>query len=158
MMETNTLYEEKLKTYMRENNVSGEHLTFTESTRSVAEAAKAAGVTPQDFVKNICLIDSNGSLVVGIVKGEDRVSTSRVAKLLGVETVRTATPDEILSKTGYPCGGTPSYGYRARFLIDERVFQKDIVYTGGGSVNSLVKIPPAELLRANGGEVVRLRK
>ena len=157
-METNAHFEEKLKTYMRERNVSGEHLTFSEPTRSVAEAAKAAGVTPQDFVKNICMIDSNGSLVVGIVKGEDRVSTSRVAKLLGVETVRIATPDEILEKTGYPCGGTPSYGYQARFLIDDRVFQKDVVYTGGGSVNSLVKIPPAELLRANAGEVLRLRK
>jgi prolyl-tRNA editing enzyme YbaK/EbsC (Cys-tRNA(Pro) deacylase) len=157
-METNAHFEEKLKTYMREANVSGEHLTFSEPTRSVAEAAKAAGVTPQDFVKNICMIDSNGSLVVGIVKGEDRVSTSRVAKLLDVETVRIATPDEILAKTGYPCGGTPSYGYHARFLIDERVFQKDIVYTGGGSVNSLVKIRPSDLLRANGGEVVRLRK
>ena len=157
-METNALYEEKLKAYMRENNVSGEHLTFTASTRSVTEAANAAGVTPQDFVKNICMIDSNGSLVVGIVKGEDRVSTSRVAKLLGVETVRIATPDEILGKTGYPCGGTPSYGYRARFLIDEKVLQKDVVYTGGGSVNSLVKIRSSDLVSANGGEVVRLRK
>ena len=157
-METNAHFEEKLKTYMREGNVPGEHLTFSEPTRSVAEAAKAAGVTPQDFVKNICMIDSNGSLVVGIVKGEDRVSTSRVAKLLDVETVRIATPDEILAKTGYPCGGTPSYGYHARFLIDERVFQKDIVFTGGGSVNSLVKIRPSDLLRANRGEVVRLRK
>ena len=43
---------------MRENNVSGEHLVFHQSTRSVAEAAEAAGVTPQDFVKNICMIDS----------------------------------------------------------------------------------------------------
>jgi prolyl-tRNA editing enzyme YbaK/EbsC (Cys-tRNA(Pro) deacylase) len=79
MMETNAHHEEKLKTYMQRNNVSGEHLTFSESTRSVAEAANVAGVTLQDFVKNICMIDSNGSLVVGIVKGEDRVSTSRGA-------------------------------------------------------------------------------
>ena len=49
-------------------------------------------------------------------------------------------------------------GYHARFLIDERVFQKDVVYTGGGSVNSLVRIRPSDLLIANGGEVVRLRK
>lgn len=106
-----TNYDEKLKTHMRENNILGEHLVFNESTRSVAEAAKAAGVTPQDFVKNICMIASDGSLIVGIVKGEDRVSTSRVAKLLGVAEVRIATPEEILKKTGYPCGGTPSYGY-----------------------------------------------
>ncbi len=157
-MEANDNYEEILKAYMRENNVAGEHLTFHQSTRSVAEAAEAAGVTPQDFVKNICMIDSNGLLIVGIVKGEDRVSTSRVARLLGVAEVRIATPDEILGKTGYPCGGTPSYGYEARFLVDERVLQKEVVYTGGGSVNSLVKIKSAELVKANHGQVVRIRK
>ena len=153
-----TDYDDKLKTYMNDNSVPGEHLVFNESTRSVAEAAKAAGVTPQDFVKNICMIASDGSLVVGIVKGEDRVSTSRVAKLLGVAEVRIATPEEILQRTGYPCGGTPSYGYPARFLIDERVLQKEIVYTGGGSVNSLVRIRSADLLKANAGQVVRIRK
>jgi Cys-tRNA(Pro)/Cys-tRNA(Cys) deacylase len=157
-MKTNEHYEDTLKTYMRENNVPGEHLVFNQSTRSVAEAAEAAGVTPQDFVKNICMIDSRGSLIVGIVKGEDRVSTSRVARLLGVAEVRTATPDEIMKKTGYPCGGTPSYGYEARFLIDERVLQKEMVYTGGGSVNSLVKIRSTELVKANQGEIARIRK
>jgi prolyl-tRNA editing enzyme YbaK/EbsC (Cys-tRNA(Pro) deacylase) len=157
-MKTNDHYEETLKTYMQEKNVLGEHLVFNQSTRSVAEAAEAAGVTPQDFVKNICMIDSTGSLIVGIVKGEDRVSTSKVARLLGVAEVRTATPDEILKRTGYPCGGTPSYGYEAQFLIDERVLQKEVVYTGGGSVTSLVKIRSADLVTANQGQVVRIRK
>ena len=151
-------HDENLKRYMQEKNISAEHLVFDESTRSVAEAAKAAGVTPQDFVKNICMIASDGSLIVGIVKGEDRVSTSRVAKFLDVAEVRIATPEEILERTGYPCGGTPSYGYPARFLIDERVLQKEIIYTGGGSVNSLVRIRSTDLLRANGGQVVRIRK
>ena len=157
-MKTNEHYEDTLKTYMRENAVAGEHLVFHQSTRSVAEAAEAAGVTPQDFVKNICMIDSDGSLIVGIVKGEDRVSTSRVARLLDVPEVRIARPDEILERTGYPCGGTPSYGYEARFLIDERVLQKEVVYTGGGSVNSLVKIKSSELVKVNRGQVVRIRK
>jgi len=157
-METNDRYEETLKAYMQEKNVPGEHLVFNQSTRSVAEAAEAAGVTPQDFVKNICMIDSNGSFIVGIVKGEDRVSTSRVARHLGVAGVHIATPEQILKRTGYPCGGTPSYGYEARFLIDERVLQKEVVYTGGGSVNSLVKIRSTELVKANQGQVVRIRK
>jgi Cys-tRNA(Pro)/Cys-tRNA(Cys) deacylase len=157
-MKPNEHYEDILKTYMREKNVAGEHLLFTQTTHSVAEAAEAAGVTPRDFVKNICMIDSNGSLIVGIVKGEDRVSTSRVARHLGVAEVRIATPEEILERTGYPCGGTPSYGFEARFLVDERVLQKETVYTGGGSVTSLVKIKSTELVKANQGEVVRIRR
>jgi Cys-tRNA(Pro)/Cys-tRNA(Cys) deacylase len=157
-METNADYEENLKAYMRTNQIPCEHLTFAESCHSVAEAAKAAGVSADDFVKNICMIDSNGSLVVGIVKGEDRASTSRVAKILKVESVRIATPEEILEKSGYPCGGTPSFGYPACFLVDEKVLQKEVVYTGGGSENSLVKIRPSDLLMANTGKVARIRK
>jgi len=151
-------YEEKLKTFMEENGIAGEHLTFSQSCHSVAEAAKAAGVTHQDFVKSICMVDGEGRLVVGIVKGEDRASTSRLAKVLNIGTVRTATPDEVFEKTGYPCGGTPSFGYPARFIIDPKVMEKEFVYMGGGSETSLVKIKPSEILKGNGGEIVRIRK
>ncbi len=157
-MEKNDAYDAKLKRYIEEHRIACEHLVFSQRCHSVAEAAEAAGVTPRDFIKNICLIDSTGSLVVAIVKGEDRVSTSRVARALKAESARIANPEEMLEASGYPCGGTPSFGYPARFLIDDKVFQMDIVYTGGGSEYSLVKIRPADLMKANQGEVVRIRK
>jgi prolyl-tRNA editing enzyme YbaK/EbsC (Cys-tRNA(Pro) deacylase) len=68
-----------------------------------------------------------------------------------------ATPDEILEKTGYPCGGTPSFGYEAMFLVDPRVMEREVVYTGGGSETSLVKIGTEELVRANHGTILRIR-
>jgi Cys-tRNA(Pro)/Cys-tRNA(Cys) deacylase len=147
-----------LKKYIEDHHIACEHLVFSQRCHSVAEAAGAAGVTPQDFIKNICLMDSRGSLVVAIVKGEDRASTSRVARALKAESARIATPEEMLEKSGYPCGGTPSFGYPARFLIDEKVLQMEVVYSGGGSEYSLVKIRPADLVKANQGEVVRIRK
>ena len=104
------------------------------------------------------MVEGTGRLIVGIVKGEDRVSTSRVARVLNTEGVRTATPEEILEKTGYPCGGTPSFGYPAIFLVDQKVFEMEFVYTGGGSERSLVKIRPTEIIRGNRAEVVRIRK
>ncbi len=157
-MESNESYERKLKSFIKENQISCEHLTFSECCHSVAEAAQVAGVTPRDFVKNVCMVDARGSIVVAIVKGEDRVDTTRVAKVLGVKKVRIATAEEILEKTGYPCGGTPSFGYPARFLIDERVIEMDMVYSGGGSEYSLTKMRPADLMKANQGEIVRVRK
>jgi prolyl-tRNA editing enzyme YbaK/EbsC (Cys-tRNA(Pro) deacylase) len=157
-METNDSYDVKLKRYIEDHHIACEHLVFSQRCHSVSEAAAAAGVTPRDFIKNICLIDSTGSLVVAIVKGEDRASTSRVAKALKVESARIATPEEMLEKSGYPCGGTPSFGVPARFLIDEKVLQMEVVYTGGGSEYSLVKIRPADLAKANQGEILRIRK
>ena len=157
-METDAYYEERLKTCMREKKIEGEHFTYSRSCHSVAEAAEAAGVTAADFVKSICMLDDAGGLIVAIVKGEDRASTSRVAKVLKIGTVRVATPDEVFERTGYPCGGTPSFGYPARFLVDPRVIEMDFVYMGGGSETSLVKIRPSEIVKANEGMVVKIRK
>jgi Cys-tRNA(Pro)/Cys-tRNA(Cys) deacylase len=151
-------YDEKLIRYINENGIAAEHLVFDRPCHTVAEAAEAVGCTPGDLVKNICMIDPAGALIVAIVKGEDRVSTSRVAALLSVDAVRTARTEEMLERTGYPVGGTPSFGYSARFIIDPRVIERDVVYSGGGSPNSLVKIAPGILAAANGGAIARIRK
>ena len=151
-------YEHKLKEFIAAGSIETEHFSFEQSCHSVAEAAAVVGTSPENFVKNICMTDARGQVIVAIVKGEDRASTSRVAKALRTERVRAMTPDEMLTKTGYPCGGTPSFGFAATFLIDPRVMQKDKVYTGGGSETALVRVSPQVLLQANGGRVVRIRR
>ena len=151
-------YEEKLKTFMLMNKIKGEHLSFDQSCHSVEEAARAANADTRDFVKNICMVDSQGNLIVAIVKGEDRASTKRIGKLLNTERPRTATPEEILEKTEYPCGGVPSFGYEATFLVDPKVMEKDIIYSSGGSERSLLRISPAELQKTNNGRIARIRK
>ena len=151
-------YEERLKQYIRDHGIAAEHLSFSQSCHSVAEAARAVHARPEDFVKNICMIDAQGNLIIAIVKGEDRVSTTAVAAALHIARPRLATAEEILAITGYPCGGTPSFGYIATFLIDTRVMNTRIVYSGGGSAQSLVKITAMELQRANNGKVSNIRK
>lgn len=44
------------------------------------------------------------------------------------------------------------------FLIDPKVMEREIVFTGGGSENSLLKIRTDELIRANQGTVIRVRQ
>jgi Cys-tRNA(Pro)/Cys-tRNA(Cys) deacylase len=151
-------YEEKLKAFIRENHIQAEHLSFDQSCHSVAEAAQAVHATSEDLVKNICLITKAGDLLVAIVKGEDRTSFERIGAALGIPAPRLAKTEEILALTGYPCGGTPSFGYHATILIDPRVLEKEFVYSGGGSENALVRIASQELLRASRGRVVVIRK
>ena len=150
-------YFEKLDSFIRENRVECQHIRFGESCHSVSEAAAAANAKEDDFVKNICMIDPSGELIVAIVKGEDRASRTRVGKVLDVQPLEMATPEVMLRISGYPPGGIPSFGYRARFLLDERVMEKEFVYSGGGSEDALVKISPKELLRLNGATVTRIR-
>lgn len=151
-------YEEKLRAIIEERGIDAEHLSFDQSCHSVAEAAKTVGAEPEDFVKSICMVDQDGCTIVAIVKGEDRASTSRVAKALGIDRPRVASPEEILELTGFPVGGTPGFGFDATFLVDPRVLEKETVYLGGGSEKALVKMKTSELVRANSAKVVRVRK
>jgi Cys-tRNA(Pro)/Cys-tRNA(Cys) deacylase len=151
-------YEEKIKKIIKDNGVEAEHLLFKESTHSVEEAAKAVGADPEDFVKSICMVNSEGRLIVAIVKGEDRVSTSRVGNALGIERPRVASPSEVFTLTGFPCGGTPGFGFDAEFLMDLKVLEKEMVYLGGGSEYSLVKMKTEDLQRINGAKIVKIRK
>jgi Cys-tRNA(Pro)/Cys-tRNA(Cys) deacylase len=151
-------YEAKLKAYIREHGIDARHMSFNQSTHSVEEATRAVGAEPEDFVKSICMVTGDSSLVVAIVKGEDRASTSRVSKALGIKDVRIAKPDEVLEKTGYPVGGTPAFGYTATFLMDPRVMEMERVYSGGGSDTSRIYMSTVEMLKANNGKVVRARK
>ena len=152
------IFDEKLINYMTENHIQGEHLIFKDSCHSVEEAAIAANAAPHDFVKNICILDEHDRLIVAIVKGEDKTDLSKIKTLLDVKKLRTATADEILKHSGYICGGVPSFGYKATFFVDAKVMDKAIVYTGGGSQNSLVRIAPHTLVDANGGQVADIRK
>ncbi|MGN4782579.1 aminoacyl-tRNA deacylase [Bacillus cereus] len=151
-------YDLKIKEYLNQTKINAEHLILNESCHSVEEAAKAVNAYKEEFVKNICMMDQNGDLIVAIVKGEDRASTSRISKALNITRPRLATENEVLEGTGYPAGGVPSFGYRAKFLIDPRVTELTYVFTGGGSPNSLVKITVEDLLKVNNGLVVRIRK
>ncbi|HEY8343908.1 MAG TPA: YbaK/EbsC family protein [Bacillota bacterium] len=161
-------YEKRLLDFISAHQINAEQIRFSTSCHTVEEAAKAANTTPEHLVKNICLLDEEDKLIVAIVKGEDRVSRKRVGKFLASirsypadHLPRIATAEEVLEKTGYPCGGVPSFGFSALFLIDPKVMAEATVYTGGGSAYSLVKITPAELLRFHeenhSGQVVRVR-
>lgn len=151
-------YNRKIKEYMQHKKINAEHLELNESCHTVEEAAKAVNGAVDEFVKNICMMDDDGRLIVAIVKGEDRASTSRVGKALNIARPRLAEEDEVLKGTGYPAGGIPSFGYDAIFLIDPKVTELEYVYTGGGSIHSLVKIKVSELMQANQGMVARVRK
>jgi Cys-tRNA(Pro)/Cys-tRNA(Cys) deacylase len=151
-------HENSLIEFMREKNIRGEHLAVGKSCHSVEEAARAIDGSPEDFIKSICMIDQKGRMIVAIVRGDHRASTSRVAKALSIARPRIATPDEILEKTGYPAGGVPPFGFDAIFLIDPKVMEQDMVYGGGGSETSLVKVQPGELQEATNGQIVRVRK
>jgi len=151
-------YAQKFAQRITQLGVNAEHLMFEQSCHSVAQAAAAINGTDDDLVKNICLVGPNDEFIIAIVKGPHRVSRKRVAKACNVASVQMAPAEKVLAQTGYPIGGTPSFGVNACYLVDPAVMEQSVVYTGGGSDRALVKIATQTLVQSNQAQVVRIRK
>ena len=143
---------------MHEHKIHGEYMEFSESCHSAADAEKAVGANPGEVIKNICLIDNAGKIITVTVCGEDRASTTKVGELLKIDRPRQATPNEVLSQTGYPVGGVPSFGFESTFIIDDKIMAKETIYTSGGTTNSIIKMQPTELARASKAIIAKVRK
>jgi len=148
----------KIKNFLDTKQIQYQHKIYEKSCHSIEEAVLASGENKENFVKNVCMIDNNENLIIAIVLGQHRASTSRVSKALGIDRPSLASLEEVFLKTGYPAGGVPSFGYNAIFLIDEKVMEKDYIITGGGSEYALIKIKTKDLIRINNGKVLRIRK
>jgi len=151
-------FENRLLSFIRKNAIKAELMTFTTPCHTVEQAAASAKADPEDFVKSLCLIDEKGNLVVAIVPGTGRLDLKKAALSAGAARLRFANAEEVLQKTGYPVGGTPSFGYNALFLVDRGVLEKKLVLTGGGSPSALVMVSPAEMIKANGAKLADLTK
>ena len=147
-----------LERWIADHGVDAELLRFTDSCHSVADAVAATGAGIDAIIKNLCMIGDDDRLIVAILPGAQRASTRRVGRALGCPPPRLATADEVLARSGYPAGGTPSFGFQAEFVVDPQVMERSVVYTGGGSDRALVRIAPAELVRANAATIARVRK
>lgn len=124
-------------------------------TPTVPDAAAALGVTPSQIIKSLLYTDGNGGVVLAILSGASRVDRGRLAAASGHARLKMAPAELVLTRTGYPAGGTPPVGHVEPLpvVVDARVAAMTLVYGGGGRIDTLLEIQPAEILRVTGARV-----
>jgi Uncharacterized conserved protein len=132
--------------YMRLEEV-GEVIALQIPVRTVREAARAVGVGEDKIIKTI-VVNCGGEFRAYILRGTKRLDV----KSLGC---RLATPEEVLSVTGYPVGGVPPV-LGIPVFIDEELLSEDYVYGGGGNDHSLLRFRPRDLVEKGLAEPVDL--
>ncbi|MBR9680842.1 MAG: hypothetical protein GOU98_03400 [Candidatus Altiarchaeota archaeon] len=147
--------EEKLMKFVIDNHVDAELIRFSDSVKTVQDAISVTGVEASDIIKTI-IFKSKNSPVAAIVTADFRISRSLLKKAVGTE-VEITSPEETLKLTGYPAGGVPCIGHDSKFVVDPKVFEKKVVYSGGGSDKALLKINTQELEK-NTPIVAKIRK
>jgi prolyl-tRNA editing enzyme YbaK/EbsC (Cys-tRNA(Pro) deacylase) len=96
--------------------------------------------------------------VLGEASGTARIDYRLVAAHLGVsrKRLKLAGAEAVLARTGYPVGAVPPFGHPAplRTLLDPRVLAQPEVIAGGGAIDALMRVAPAEIARVTKAEIV----
>jgi Cys-tRNA(Pro) deacylase len=156
--------ERDLEAYISSHGVAGELIRMPAHTPTVEAAAQVVGTTVERIVKSLLfLLDQGGAAftpVLVIANGTEKVDYRCVAAIVGLSRKRVKLADAatVQAVTGYPVGGVPPLGHPQplRTLMDRRILAQPEVYAGGGALDALLRIAPAEIARATGAEVVDL--
>jgi len=150
---------ESVSNFLRENNIRGEIVQLSHHASTVEAAAQALGVSSDGIVKSVVLLADSSPILV-IANGTARIDTKRLADYLGVakKRVKLADSPTVLELTGFSIGGVPPFGHKTplRTLVEDRVLNQPEVYAGGGAVDAVLRIAPAEIVRVTSAEIISL--
>ncbi|RYH10184.1 YbaK/EbsC family protein [Tropicimonas sp. IMCC6043] len=126
-----------------------------ESTRTAQAAADAVGCALDQIAKSIVVEgEESGRLTLFVTAGGNRVSTERIAELLG-EATHPASGTRIRDVTGFAIGGVSPVGHKQEITayFDPRLEDFDIVWAAAGTQRHVFGIAPGELRRICRGQV-----
>lgn len=150
---------EDLQQFIDSLQIQATILPMSEHTSTVEDAARALKVGTHQIIKSL-VFQINGDFLLVINNGLARVDRRKIATYLGVgrKRVKFASADQALDGTGYVVGSMPPFGHiqKMRTLVDKAVMELDMVYGGGGDIDAMMSLAPAELIRVTKAEVVSL--
>lgn len=141
--------------YLQTANIPHELRRMPEPARTALRAAVVLGLKPHQLVKCV-LFFADGKPVMVLVPGDSMVDYGKLRAESGASRLRLASADEVRQLTGYLIGCTPPVAIKTEMpkLIDLHALREDVVYTGGGEPDMILKIRSYDLVRASDAEVV----
>jgi Cys-tRNA(Pro) deacylase len=139
---------DRVAEFLRGAGVEARLEEFREETATAADAARAAGCTPEQIVKTLVFV-ADGEPVVALVPGDRRADTDKIARAAGVTKVRTASVEEVEAATGFPPGAVAPFPLPGvgRVLAERTLLAQPLVWVGAGSGRHMAALAPSELVR-----------
>jgi Cys-tRNA(Pro) deacylase len=137
--------------------IESDVLHTPESARTAEEAAATIGTTVSQIVKSL-VFTCDGSPVLALVSGTNRLDTKALGALAGGRIER-ADADVVRSATGYAIGGIPPLGHATPMptWIDRDLLAYDEIWAAAGTPNAVFPVAPEALVRASGGVVADIK-
>jgi prolyl-tRNA editing enzyme YbaK/EbsC (Cys-tRNA(Pro) deacylase) len=148
-----------LAAYIQEQEIAAELIFLAEETPTVATAAAAVGIHPDQVGKSLLFLVDGRPLLV-IANGATRLNYRRLADHLGVSRrrIKLANAQQVASILGYAVGTVPPFGHKQQVptLIEARVLDQTELYAGAGDMKALMRLSTAELQRQTCADVISL--
>jgi prolyl-tRNA editing enzyme YbaK/EbsC (Cys-tRNA(Pro) deacylase) len=143
--------------FIEAGDIKAEIVHLPVETPTVAAAAEAVGVKPEQIIKSVLFL-ADGQPVLVVANGLSRIDRKRLANVLEMSRrrVKIASGEQVLEITGYAVGAVPPFGHPARLrtLLDKGVLAETVIYGGGGESNALMRLSTPALQQVIDGEVV----
>lgn len=141
--------------YLQTASIPHELSSMPELARTAERAAVVLGLPPHQVIKSVLFIAGTDPVMV-MIPGDCMVDYAKLKAELDAPSLRLINADEVRQLTGYLIGCTPPVALKTEMpkYIDLHALREDVVYTGGGEPNMILKIRSYDLVRAADAEVV----
>ena len=149
---------ESVRAFFQANAPEIEIIETPESSATVALAAAAHGVAPEQIAKTICLRVGETVLLV-VASGTARLDNRKFKDRFGGKG-RMLDAEEVVSMTSHPVGGVCPFGLPTPLPVycDESLRQFAEVVPAAGATNAAVRITPERMATLTGAEWVDVCK
>lgn len=127
-------------------DIAHEIVQLPGTSRTAARAAELLGVSPAEVVKSMLFLADGGPVLV-LVPGDATVDTLALSAVVQAAEVVLAKAPQVLEITGYRRGAVPPVAleHALPVVADPRVFEPAVVYCGGGTTTTMLKIRSIDL-------------
>jgi Cys-tRNA(Pro) deacylase len=131
-------------------------LIHSHKARNVEQAAAERGVPIQQIVKTLLTRRADGHHILALVRGDQRLSLKKLARLANVKTVEMAPEADVPRITGYQIGAVAPLGLRRADLpiyVDQHILEESRVSISAGRHDAGLELATVDLIAAVNGQI-----
>lgn len=141
---------EAVRAYFKQYGMQDRVIEFTESSETVADAAKAVGTVPGRIAKTMSFM-VDGEPVLILLAGDVKVDNRKYKETFHTK-AKMLTGEELISLIGHPHGGVCPFAVKpgVRVYLDESLRRFQTVFPAAGSDHSAIELSIPELEKTSG--------